>query len=269
MPDESPVGFLERIDDENAKTALREDLRTLGLTGTLALLAQGDAPDQALATEAVEAVMTELVQKAGEGGTLSEMLTRYSGRKGNKGRELARKLIGRTFLELYGLQGHGLVGDDVVRALDFAARSRGDGDARGVARALARFGKAPARVVLGHLEEQIHLVHRLQTEELMPSEIDKPLLEFAPKIFAARLPSMLKSLLPTEPKVRLAVVLWARLRGVALSKDAVAGALEMLVPEKPMSLVTRLLALDRKPLLAVARSADALVIEDVALGDLP
>jgi hypothetical protein len=80
---------------------------------------------------------------------------------------------------------------------------------------------------------------------------------------------MLKLLLPKEPRIRLAVVLWGRLRGVALSRDAIVHALDVLVPEKPLSLADKLLSLDRKPLLAVARQPDALAIEDAAIGDLP
>jgi hypothetical protein len=232
MPEEGPLGWLEKTD---AEEGLKSELRGLGLMGTLALLA-GGTPDPEVAKEALDAA------------------------RGLSGKKLARALH-----ELYGLEGHGLIAADVSKALDFAARSRGDGDAREAARALARISRVAAKVVLGHLEEQIHLVHRLQTEDLTPGEIDKPLLEFAPRIFAARLPSMLKTLLPNEARVRLAVVLWGRLRGVSIGKEALVHALDSLAPEKPASLIARVAGLDRAPLLAVAGSKEAIAVEDASL----
>jgi hypothetical protein len=266
MLDEGPLGWLERPEAEEKVAPLRDDLRTLGLAGTVVLLAQPAAPDASVAREARDAVKKEL----GVGdGTISELVLRYAEKKGARGRELARKLVGRTILDVYGLQDHGLTSDDVVRALDLAARSRGEEDARDLARALARCGKNAARVVLGHLEEQINLVHRLQVEEVMFSEIDRALLEFAPRIYARRLPSMLKALLPLEARVRLVFVLWGRLRGFAVSKEPLVHALDAVSPEKPLELVSALASKDRAALLAHARDAEAMALEDAARTPLP
>jgi hypothetical protein len=261
LPDEGPLGFLEKTADEALKESLRPDLRALGLAGTVVLLARPGPADPEVAREAALAVKRELALGEGE---LEDLLARYAEKKGPRGRELARKLVGRTLHDLYGLQDHGLVADDVTRALDLAARCRGEGDAREVARGLARSGKAGARVVLGHLEEQIQLVHRLATEELMPSEIDKPLVEFAPRIFSVRLPSILKLLLPQEPRVRLVFVLWGRLRGLTVSRESLLDALDVFTPEEPGRLVETIAKLDRAPLLSLAGSRDARVLEDAA-----
>ena len=276
MLDEGPQGWLERayeakpedlekhgLASDEAREALRADLLKLGLVGTVVLLAKPGPADPAVAREARDAIAREL--EAGE-GSLRELLDRFAKKRTARGAEAARKLVGRVLHDLYGLEGHGLTSEDVLRALSFAARSRGDGDARESARALARMGRDPARAVLGHLEEQIQLVHRLMVEEVMPSEIDRPLLEFAPRIFARRLPSMLKVLLPKEPRVRLACVLWGRLRGLTISKESLVHALDALEPEKPVTLAGAVAKLDRGPLLAIASSPDAVTAEDAAIG---
>ncbi len=261
QPDEGPLGFLEKTQGEALKESLRPDLRALGLAGTVVLLAGPGPADPAVALEAVSAVKRELASGDGE---LPELLARYAEKKGPRGRELARKLVGRTLHELYGLRDHGLVADDVTRALDLAARCRGDGDAREVARGLAHCGKAGARVVLGHLEEQIGLVHRLATEELLPAEIDRPLLEFAPRIFSVRLPSILKLLLPLEPRVRLVFVLWGRLRGLTISRESLVHALDAFTPEEPGVFIETIAKLDRASLLSLAGARDACALESAA-----
>jgi hypothetical protein len=257
-PDESPLGWLERgleeakpedleplgLADEAARAGLVADLRTLGLAGILAALASADPVDPAVAREAPERVASELAASLGEGAPrdLPGLLAAYAAKKGARGKDLLRRAVGRSVHDLYDLQQNGLTGECTLRALDLVSRGRDGSDARDFARSLARLSRVSARAVLGHLEEQIALVHRLATEDLTPAEIDRPLLEFAPRVFARRIPSMLRFLLPKEPRVRLSVVLWGRFRGLVLGKGGLVHALDALAPEKPFSLVRALAA---------------------------
>jgi hypothetical protein len=75
---------------------------------------------------------------------------------------------------------------------------------------------------------------------VQPTEIAAALGEFAPRIFAVRLPSMLKHLIAKEPRLRLSIVIWGRLRGLALSRERLHKALDPLTPEKPFTLVQAL-----------------------------
>ena len=81
-PEEGPLGWLEKAPDEELKASLREDLRALGLAGTVVLLAGPGPADPNVARETFAAVKREL--GCGE-GELSELLARYAEQKGARG----------------------------------------------------------------------------------------------------------------------------------------------------------------------------------------
>jgi hypothetical protein len=86
-------------------------------------------------------------------------------------------------------------------------------------------------------------------------------------------PSILKALLPQEPRLRLAFVLWGRLRGITLTRSALVAALEPVVPEKPLTFLKLLVEpeararlrtlaeMERSPELARAREIEDALFE--------
>src|SRR5690606_42047451 len=102
-------------------------------------------------------------------------------------------------------------------------------------------------------------VHRLGQAEapVIYAEIDARLDEFAPRIFAQRLPSLVKVLLRDEKKFRFAFVLWCRLRGVVIRREPLLAAAEQIAPARP---VTPLQALEeRRSARGALRPADEAV----------
>lgn len=255
-----------------ALAALRDDAGALGLVGLLAALCEPPAADPAIAAELPAALRRDLLdalppgsERADAGEPLGELCARFVAGKGAHGADLLRRLVARVVHELYDLGAHRLTQEDALAALLLLAAAGPGQDARETARRLVRLSRHAARTVLGHLDNQLELVHELgQREGELPLvEIDRRLSDYAPRLFAARLPAMLRRLVSDEPRLRLAFVVWGRLRGVTLGRAAIQGLAAHVVPERPEALVEALLA--RGPARAALRAADAAAPEARAL----
>lgn len=249
---------------------MRADAQALGLFGALLALSEPAAPDPAVRAELPAALRRDLADavEAEPDLPLSELLARYRAAKGAHAPDLLRRLVARVLHELYDLAAHRLVQEDVQAACELLAAGGPGHDARGTARRLARISRSAARTVLGHLDQQLEFVHALGqgAGELPLAEIDRRLADYAPRLFAQRLPSMLKRLLADEPRLRLAFVVWGRLRGLAFTRAAIQGIAAHVVPERPESLAEALAA--RAPALAALRAADAAAPEARLVEDL-
>lgn len=265
--DETAAGFVEharRAADadqlpEERWEALRQDADALGLFGLLAALAEPEpAVDPAVREELVAPLDRDLRDALGEGDQvpLEARIERFLAAKGQRGPDLLARSAARVIHEVYQLGQHRLGHEDALASCDVLAWGGPGQDAREAAKRVARLGRHACRVVLGHLSEQLALVHALgQEEQVTWSEVDARLHEFAPRIFAQRLPSILRMLLADEPRLRFAFVLWGRLRGVVLTRAGVQSIAEHVVPEKPMTLVKALE--ERRDARAALREADA------------
>lgn len=271
VPEETAAGFVAQAlgkDDLGlspaAQTELREDARGLGLFGLLAALAlpDGAAPDPAVRDELTGALTRDLGDAlAGEGEAaqdgLEALFARYRAAKGERGPALLGRLIARVIHEVYDLQAHRLAQDDALNAACLLAHGGPEQDAREAVRRIVRLSRRAARHAMGHLSEQLAFVHELgQLEGELPlAELDRRIGEYAPRLFAQRLPSLTRSLIPDEPRFRFAFVLWGRLRGLVLPKSGLMALAEEVVPEQPGRLAAALAA--AAPARATLRGADA------------
>lgn len=265
--DEVAAGFVEharRAADaeqlsEERWEALRQDADALGLFGLLASLAEPNPTvDAAVRDELVGVLERDLRDALGETdeAPLQTRIERILAAKGSRGPELLARNAARVIHEVYQLGQHRLGHEDALAACDVLAWGGPGQDAREAGKRLTRLGRHACRVVLGHLTEQLALVHALgQEEQVAWVEIDWRLHEFAPRVFAQRLPSMLRMLTPDDPRLRFAFVLWGRLRGVVLSRAGVQSIAEHVAPERPMKLILALE--DRRDARAALRAADA------------
>jgi hypothetical protein len=265
--DEVAAGFVEHARrsasaeelPEERWAGLADDADALGLFGLLAALAADPEPriDEGVRLELVEPVNRDLRDALGEQDEvdLPTRFERFSRAKGARAADLAARVVARVAHEVYDLRQHRLTHEDALLACDLMAWGGPGVDARETAKRLCRLSRHAARAVLGHLSEQLALVHALgQEEQVAWTEVDGRLHEFAPRIFAQRLPSMLRFLLADEPRLRFAFVLWGRLRGVVLSRAGIQGIAEKVQAEKPMTLIR---ALDeRRPARVALRLAD-------------
>lgn len=239
--------------------ALRADADALGLFGLLACLAD-EAPkaDPALRAELVDPIDRDLRDLLGDAEQvdLATRFERFTKAKGAKAPELLARGISRVVHEVYDLRQHRMSQEDALLACDLMAWGGPGVDARETAKRLTRLSRHASRAVLGHLAEQLALVHSLgQDEQVAWIEVDWRLHEFAPRIFAQRLPSMLRFLLRDEARLRFAFVLWGRLRGVVLPKAGLLAIADRITPEKPLALVQALE--ERAAARAALRAADA------------
>lgn len=270
--DEVAAGFVEHArraadaDDlpEERWEALRQDADALGLFGLLAALAEPrPTVDPALRDELIAPLDRDLRDALGEGEgdasgrvALEARIARFLAAKGSRGPDLLARGAARVVHEVYQLSQHRLGHEDALAACDVLAWGGPGQDAREAGKRLTRLGRQACRVVLGHLTEQLAIVHALgQEEQVAWIEVDWRLHEFAPRVFAQRLPSMLRLLTPDDPRLRFAFVLWGRLRGVVLTRAGVQAIAEHVVPEKPMKLVMALE--ERREARAALRAADA------------
>lgn len=265
--DEVAAGFVEHAQraagadelPEERWEALRRDADALGLFGLLAALAEPNpVVDAAVRDELVGPLDRDLRDALGETdeAPLDARIERFLAAKGARGPDLLARSAARVIHEVYQLSQHRLGHEDALAACDVLAWGGPGQDAREAGKRLTRLGRHACRVVLGHLTEQLALVHALgQEEQVAWLEIDWRLHEFAPRVFAQRLPSMLRLLLPDDPRLRFAFVLWGRLRGVVLTRAGVQSIAEQVTPEKPMTLIRALE--ERRDARAALRAADA------------
>lgn len=279
QPDETTVGFLEHavrdpnegdaIDSETL-AALRADAQELGLFGLLAAASLGltgpaGEGGPAVRDELSAALASDLRDALGESDEslpLGQLCERYRADKGEQGGTLLARLAARVIYELYGLADHGFLQDDVLQVGALLAAGDAGSSAREAARRATRLGRYATRTVLGHLDSQLDIVHRLGNSQqpLVWSEIDRRLEEFAPRIYAQRWPSMARRLLVDDKRFRFVVVLWARLRGVVIGRAGLVEVAARVEPKRPMLFVQCLVegAHGREALrAAAAESSDA------------
>jgi hypothetical protein len=252
-PDERTTGFLEfarkgpsgdKLGDKGWK-ALADDGAVLGLFGLLTAAACSETPqiDPEVRDELEQALNGDLADALGESGPgeLSERMSRFVEAKGDRGADLLARTIARVIYEVYDLNAHRFVQDDVLHACDLLGAGAPEQDAREAAKRVLRISRFCTRSTLGHLDGQVEIVHKLADEKI-PADfpaLDAILDNFAPRIFAQRLPSIAKSLV-TDAKFRFVVVLWARLRGIVIGRAQLIDLGQRIVPRDPMLLVQAL-----------------------------
>ncbi|MBL4844569.1 MAG: hypothetical protein JKY65_03505 [Planctomycetes bacterium] len=265
--DETTTGWLEFAQghEEGDSLAtpgwnrLSEDADALGLFGLLtagALAGAALTPDPEVRRELSESLRAALSDQGGVGEGLSDLFESYREAKGERGPELLGRLVARQIYETYGLREHGYLGEDALQAGELLAAGRGHCSAREAARLTARLSRTSARSILGHLDGQLELVHRLSNPEMpLPTEeIDRRLGEFAPRVFAQRWPSIAKRLLIDDKRFRFVVVLWARLRGVVVGRTELLALANRIDAARPMLLVQALE--EARDVRAALRAAD-------------
>lgn len=278
--DETTTGWLEfaqgHAEGDVLSTAgwtkLSEDADALGLFGllTAGALAGGDIKtgDASVRAELAEALSATLRDQGAEGEGLSAQATAYRESKGERGPELLGRLVARQLYEVYGLREHGFLADDALLAGELLAAGRGGACARECARRTVRLSRTSARTMLGHLDGQLELVHRLGNPEMpLPlQEFDRRLGEFAPRVFSQRWPSVVKRLLIDDKRFRFVVVLWARLRGYVVGRQELFDLAARIEAGRPMLFVQVLEeAKDQRQLLRAASDlAEAAQLCEVA-----
>lgn len=249
-----------RIPDEEWE-ALRRDGKALGLIGLLAAgcAPAGARPDPEVAAELVGPLDRDLADALGEppgAPDLDRRAEAFVAAKGARGHDLLARTLARVAYEVYDLRQNRLVTEDVLLAADLVAWAGPGVDARETARRMVRLSRTAARVVLGHLSEQLALVHEIgQAQEVDYRTIDRRLHEFSPRIYAQRLPAMIRFLLPEDARLRLAFVVWARTRGLVLGRNEILPIVERIVPERPLALIDVLVA--ARPVREALREAAA------------
>lgn len=268
-PEETAAGFVAQAASsaaaevalpEDARRALVKDAEALGLFGLLSSLAFAEppTPDPAVARELTDVLARDLRDALGAApdAGLEPLLDRFVAEKGERAGELLARLIARVIYEVYDLSAHRFVQDDVLFTAEAMAWGAAGQDAREAARRIGRISRIALRNLMGHLDSQLELVHRLGHAEapVLYAEIDGRLDEFAPRVFAQRLPSLVKVLLRDEKKFRFAFVLWCRLRGVVIGREPLLAAADAIIPERPVTLLQALE--ERRAARAALRQAD-------------
>lgn len=253
-PEETAAGFVAQggaaaevaLGDEWA--SLRDDAAALGLYGLIASLAVEGSPDPdpAVRGELVTVLERDLrdALDAAPDADLPALMDAFVAAKGEQGPELLSRLIARVIYEVYDLRAHGFVQDDALNAAEAMAWGGPGQDAREAARRIMRLSRHALRNTLGHLDSQLDLVHALSLPDfpILYREIDARLDGFAPRIFAERLPSLLKVLVREEKRFRFMLVLWCRLRGIVIGKAPLVAATEQIEPKAPLELLRALAA---------------------------
>ncbi len=267
-PEETAAGFVaqglasaaaEVALDEEARTSLAEDAAALGFFGLLSSLAVEGIPDPdpAVRAELADVLVRDLQDALGSGeSSLDALMTEFSSAKGERGSELLARLVARVTYEVYDLRAHRFVQEDALLAGEVMASGGPGQDARELARRITRLSRLALRHVLGHLDGQIDLVHRLANPEapVLYPEIEARMEDFAPRIFAQRLPSLAGVLLKDEKRFRFAFVLWCRLRGVVIGRDPLLAVADLIDPKRPLDLLQALAS--RRAARAALRKAD-------------
>ncbi|MGE0708991.1 MAG: hypothetical protein AB7N76_23465 [Planctomycetota bacterium] len=285
QPDETTVGFVEHaVRDPNEGSALsaegleglRADGKALGLFGLLVAGALREAPevDPEVRDELTDALSADLRDALGGGEaseSLADLCARYRAAKRERGPELLARLVARVAYELYDLRAHGFLQEDALIACQLLAAGRAAASARDAALRTTRLGRTATRIVLGHLDSQLDLVHRLGNQEqpLVWPEIDRRLDEFAPRVFAQRWPSIASRLLQDDKRFRFVCVLWARLRGVDVGRTPLVDLAQRIDPRRPMLFIQALEEARpaRAALVAACAAAPvAALVEDACAG---
>ena len=252
-PEETAAGFVAQAGaaaevalGAEALAELRADAKALGLFGLLGSLAIEGAPDPdpAVRGELVQVLERDLrdALESGAGQPLGELMERFVAEKGEQGPELLGRLVARVLYELYDLGAHGFIQDDALAAAEAMAWGGPGQDARECVRRITRLSRHALRNALGHLDSQLDLVHALGNPDfpILYRETDRRLDGFAPRVFAERLPSLIRVLVREEKRFRFAVVLWARLRGLVIGKGPLVAATERIDPKAPLDLLRQL-----------------------------
>lgn len=260
--EETTIGFIEfaarheeaDVLDDAGWAALRADAKALGWLGLLvagaigpeAVEAEDEVADElalAVADDVRDVLGADAPPPAGDDPDLATLFAKFVEVKGaDRGPLTLARLIARVTSELYDLRSHGFMGEDALSTGELLAAARAERSARALALHTTRLGRTATREVLGHLNSQLDLVHRLGNAEqpLVWPEIDRRLLEFAPRIYAQRWPSLAHRLLIDDKRFRFGCVLWARLRGVAVGRQAFVSLAQRIDPKRPMLFVQAL-----------------------------
>jgi hypothetical protein len=250
--DEMATGFLEHalskateeVVSEQTQTLLRAAARQLGFFGLLASLATDEVEvDPEVRDELLEPLERDLrdaMAGFAESADVPALLARYASSKGDRGPGLLARVVSRVIYEVWDLQSHRFVQDDALHACDLVGWAGPNQDAREMAKRVCQLSRHAARRTVGHLAEQLAFVHEMAHGELDPRRINRVLHEYAPRLYAQRMPSIASLLVGEEPRFRFGFVLWGRLRGVVLGRAGVQSVAEHIIPEQPQVLLEAL-----------------------------
>jgi hypothetical protein len=215
---------------------LLEDVRKLGVFGILVAISDAGPPAEEVhreipgkVAERIRAQFQEDDEKLlADGGKpepvadmpLHELVKVFHERKGAKSRQVLRKIIENAIYEFYDLKDHALFVDDVGRILDVFKSASGSTDhAQSFMKKLASLSSDTAKFMLGLFPEQINLIYKVSRHEAERTEIDAAFDMFSPRVIWKRVFAILKTLLAKEKRFRLALTVWGRLHGVAISRE--------------------------------------------------
>ncbi|MHC4830394.1 MAG: hypothetical protein ACYTFT_08575 [Planctomycetota bacterium] len=236
--------------EKEALLSLRADLKALGYFGLLVCLSEAVSPEAAVHTEHVDAIRKRLLQGlAGDpeaevdleaAPALPELIEQYKEAKGESGAKLTRRALENALFDFYDLDDHGMFVDDVKKCFDaFRAAAPPHEDIKDLIRKLAHMSSDTARFILGLFPEQLELIHRIGSRMTQPHELDRAFDDFGPGAIRMRLWAVTQTLLQREKRLRLAITLWARERGVAIGRDAILTVPEILEVKSTKKLIVR------------------------------
>jgi hypothetical protein len=282
--DETSTGFIEfaakrpGADRFSADdwAALRADADVLGLFGLMVAAACSEVPevDPEVRDELTGPLQRDLADASQSGEKpLADAMEGFLAAKGERGPALLVRTLARVIYEVYDLSAHSFVQEDVVWAGVCLGWGGPGQDAREAARRLLRVSRKGARAVLGHLDGQLQLVHELGREDapIDYAHLDRQIGIYAPRIYAQRFPSMLKSLVVDDRRSRFVPVLWARLRGVVIGRSHMTDLAGRIEPKAPLALVEALMERTetRQVLRQAVETCPAATRIEAAFRDLP
>jgi hypothetical protein len=251
-PGPAPPGPPEELE------ALRADLRGLGVFGLLLAISDAPPPSEEVRAELpariAERIRAQLAEEeakaeaegkpaaaaAPAGATFPALLAHYREHKGPK---VLRKLVENAVYEFYDLRDHGLFVDDVARVLDLFRASTGAGDdVKAFVKGLAALSSDTAKFMLGLFPEQIQLIYKVGQRQAERREIDEAFEGFGPRAIWKRVFAIVKTLIQKEKRLRLAITLYARTQGVAISREQVLEIEKHLAVKDTGDLVKRAIA---------------------------
>jgi hypothetical protein len=218
--------------------ALLDDLRPLGFMGLLCAVSEAPPPEEEVHAELpgqvaarIRAQLAEDREKIVASGAtappalpddapLADLVRVFLERKGEKAPLVLRKIVENAVYDFYELKEHALFVDDVGRALDVIKSVSGASDnAQTFMKRLAALSSDTAKFILGLFPEQLQLIYKIQANEAERREIDAAFDMFAPRVIWKRVFAIAKTLITREKRFRLALQVWARLHGVAITRE--------------------------------------------------
>lgn len=153
-----------------------------------------------------------------------------------------RRRIAEALYEHFALDEHALFVEDVERVLELLRTGGAASDTKAFVRGLTRLSSDAARFIVGLFPGNVDLVYAIGNRNAERSAIEAVFDDFAPPAIWKRLPAIMNALIQKDKRFRLAITLWARLRGVAIRPEHIRGVGTLLEARSSTPLLERLLA---------------------------